>query len=550
MLKVEIANFRNLRRAALHDEGRLSIVVGDNEDGKSSLCGAIQFATSGQAYGLKGSDVSKLITRGEERMQCKVQIGDKMFSRTKSGGETLKENAARLGVSVDVLPLLFDQKLVGDGGNKHIKSFLQNSAEEKFECSVAFKDNPEILNLINKAKIAGNLTTKQIIKYMETMRAQQTAPPRPAVPACSSPTDAMVEAERIKLEETSAKITKAKADLDELADAISKLTRFQNYLTLHANWESIKASANSKDELGETRGVLAAVTSINTNGLDATANVLKGAGYLELSENLAWVSAEIKTKVEAVKAKLTALPPPPKLPPEPTIDDGIKALASSLNVSTAKQAADMLAFAMTQDKELRKYYEDLKAEHTASSYSKLLQNKGTWAAYNDALPKYDEAVEKAKDAWALWDRGVKYIQAAEREFMQNAGDSFGLLVEELGGIILQGRKLKVDLDKGIMLGDESVSLLSLSTQWRVEVAVLAAIAITCKSPLLILDGADILSEKNKGVFMQFLLDRIVPRFEHVLVTATMKGTYEEEKPITLTNVNKWLIRSGEISKVG
>lgn len=549
MLKVEVANFRNLKRANLFDEGRLSIVVGDNEDGKSSLCGAIQFATSGQAYGLKGSEISKLITRGEERMQCKVQIGDKMFSRTKSGGETLKENAARLGVHVDVLPLLFDQKLVGDGGNKHIKAFLQSSAEEMFECSAAFKGNPEILNLINKAKNAGNLTTKQIVKYMETMRAQQTPPPQPAVPSCSSPTPAMVEAEKNKLDEISSNLNKANADLNEATDIISKLTQFQNYLTLHANWEVIKGNANAKDELGVTRGVISAVTAINPDGLRAIAKVLHDAGYLETSANLEGMAEEIQQIIFYAKQKLADFPPPPKLPPEPTISPAISSLAASLNLTTPQQVAQTIALATQEENSIRNKVVALKSQHAASQYSQLLKNQGTWQAYHEALPKYDEAVEKAKDAWAMWDRGVKYIQAAEREFMQNAGDNFGLLVEDLGGIILQGRKLKVDLDKGIMLGEESVTLLSLSTQWRVEVAVLAAIAITCKSPLLVLDGADILSEKNKGVFMQFLLDRIVPRFEHVLVTATMKGTYEEEKPLNLTNVTKWLIRSGEVSRV-
>lgn len=549
MLKLEIANFRNLKRANLFDEGRLSIVVGDNEDGKSSLCGAIQFATSGQAYGLKGSEISKLITRGEERMQCKVQIGDKMFSRTKSGGETLKENAARLGVHVDVLPLLFDQKLVGDGGNKHVKAFLQSSAEEKFECSAAFKDNPEILNLINKAKNAGNLTTKQIVKYMETMRAQQTPPPQPAVPSCSSPTPAMVEAEKNKLDEISSNLNKANADLNEATDIISKLTQFQNYLTLHANWEVIKGNANAKDELGVTRGVISAVTAINPDGLRAIAKVLHDAGYLETSGNLEGMAEEIQQIIFYAKQKLADFPPPPKLPPEPTISPAISSLAASLNLTTPQRVAQTIALATQEENSIRNKVVALKSQHAASQYSQLLKNQGTWQAYHEALPKYDEAVEKAKDAWAMWDRGVKYIQAAERDFMQNAGDNFGLLVEDLGGIILQGRKLKVDLDKGIMLGEESVTLLSLSTQWRVEVAVLAAIAITCKSPLLVLDGADILSEKNKGVFMQFLLDRIVPRFEHVLVTATMKGTYEEEKPLNLTNVTKWLIRSGEVSRV-
>jgi hypothetical protein len=227
----------------------------------------------------------------------------------------------------------------------------------------------------------------------------------------------------------------------------------------------------------------------------------------------------------------------------------VVSLAASLSITTAQQAAGVIALATQQEKEIRDKVSSLRTQHSSSQYAQLLQNQGTWKAYNDALPKYDDAVEKAKSAWAMWDKGVKYIQAAEREFMQNAGDSFGLLVEDLGGIILQGRKLKVDLDKGIMLGEESVALLSMSTQWRVEVAVLAAIAITCKSPLLVLDGADILSEKNKGIFMQFLLDRIVPRFEHVLVTATMKGAYDEEKPLALTNVTKWLIRSGEVSRV-
>jgi hypothetical protein len=122
-------------------------------------------------------------------MHVRCQIGDRIFARTKTGGDPLKGNAERLGVSPDVLPLLFNQRLIGDGGTKHMKAFLASSAIDRFDPRVAFKDDPEVLSLITQANRAGSLTTKQVITYFERQRASQQTPPVPVVPSCPSPTE-------------------------------------------------------------------------------------------------------------------------------------------------------------------------------------------------------------------------------------------------------------------------------------------------------------------------------------------------------------------------
>ena len=114
--------------------------------------------------------------------------------------------------------------------------------------------------------------------------------------------------------------------------------------------------------------------------------------------------------------------------------------------------------------------------------------------------------------------------------------------------MLQGRTLIIHPKDGISLGGETVEELSDSTKWRVSIAIMAAIARTLRSPLLIIDAADILDVVNKADFLGFLSTAVLPYFEHVLVTATPSGDITKEQPVA--GLTKWVLTRGELTKLG
>jgi len=549
MIKLDISNFRNIRRAVLSDEKeKVSFIVGTNEAGKSSICGSIQFAITGQAFGCRGEDAGQLMTHGEERMHVRVQLGDRLFNRTRSTGDSLKGNAERLGINSEILPLVFNQKLIGDGGTKHMRAFLAGAAADRFDPRVAFQTDPETLAMVKQANQSGSLTTKQVIAYCERMRAAQQIPPIPVIPNAVYPTaDMLTLADRdlTDLRQTTAVASEA---LKEAEDVVATLGRLSAYYPALNSWEAIRDQVSKGDALGTRRDKLTRITGINTSALSVIAELLAGT---PASEKLNAAIGDIIELIAAAKFELLKFPPLPVLPRQPDLSEADATFAGQLGITSLPQVMATLTVASAEVSAARQVYTDAAAKTSAAQFAhqQLLQHLGAWRAYEAAVPQHEEATIKSKAEWSRWDSAVKLIEAAERDYSQNVGSSFAQLVSELSSSILQGRKVSIDLEAGMKIGNDPIELLSESTRWRAEVATLAAIAITARSPLLIIDGADILDERNRGLFISYLMDQIAPRFEHVILTATIKGKLEDEKPSSNPAVSKWVIADGVLSKL-
>jgi len=182
-------------------------------------------------------------------------------------------------------------------------------------------------------------------------------------------------------------------------------------------------------------------------------------------------------------------------------------------------------------------------------FAQLQQYEGAYKAYEAALPLYETGLAKAKADWRMWDDAAKRIAAAETQHINTAGDAFGKMVSEFSGFLLQGRKVVINRDTGITIGGLPIEDATPSTQWRIEICVMAAIARSSNSPLLLIDAADILDEQNKASFIDFLKTRIVPFFEHVVVTATCRGKLEDEQPSSDPDITKWTIKNGELTRL-
>lgn len=553
-IRLDIQNFRAIETLSLHSDRKMDIIVGYNEAGKSSLVGAIQFAFTGGAFGHKGKDIERLVRRGSDRpMSVRVQVGNQIVGRTKTTGDPQKAVAERLGVPTDVLPLLFDAKMNGDGGSKAMRTFLDGVASSLFNAAEHFKNDPAIIPLIEMAHRAGRLTTRQIISYCEDMRAGTKAPSEPIMPSWANPSDEGLKTLRRQEEEAAAVWAKTSAESNEnflLVQQIEQIIQYRNSLV---SFEGAKARASVSDPLKNIRDPLIRVLNINENTIPSIQNLIHTAGWEQLAAQFDSSILAIQSAKLGATSALNKHPAPPGLPPVPILPPTATSLYDEL-IRSNVDLATLPNMAVTARKNLMDSRDAVdKAAAGKNEMSKLLgeanQRRGAWDAYNLALPMYDENKIKSETDWKRWDLGAKQILAAEMHHMNQAGDAFASMVTDFGAYVLNGRKLKISRDEGIWLGADPIDECSKSCQWRIEVAIMAAVALTLKSPLLVIDGADILDAKNRALVSAFLIERIVPRFEHTLLTMTPRGKIEEEQTAEQKLVGKWVMTNGELSEL-
>lgn len=551
MIDLDIQNFRNLRRVNLVDKNPISMIMGFNEAGKSSLVAAIQWCETGVAFGHKGKDVDKLVTLGEDRMHVRITLDNGLrFYRTRTGGDALKTVAERHGVSTDVLPLLYHQELCNDGGNRHMKAFLAGQASSRFDPAVTFQSDQDVLYYVNLARRAGNVETKQMLAYMERCRADQKVPSQPMAPNITRPFADDMRKLQAFIDECDQKLAEIRGDLAQCDEASRAVAQLQNFRKAKEAYD-LALSGAKDDSLGDRRAALTAVTHINATTLDSMVEVLQKAGFENASKVVQGAIVELNSARRTAESTLKANPPPKPLPEPPVLNDlaqKYEELFGQMGQSLADIAANLHTEANGKRADQTKI--TIERDDARGQLERAKEAKGAWDAYDESVPRYEETKAKIEAEWNRWDNAIKAIKQAEREFVDRSGDKFAELVSKLSGYILQNRRVTIDQEEGIRLGNELVEDLSLSTRWRVEVAVMAAIAITCNSPLLVIDGVDVLDAQNKGSFLQFLLENVASHFQHIILTSTCKSKLEDEKPFPSgVPITKWILDRGEIHQL-
>lgn len=556
MLDLTVTNFRNLRNVRVVDETNFSLIFGPNEGGKSSLIGSIQWAMTGTAFSRKGAEAEDLRTHGEEKMTGRIGIGAFLVNRTRTGGDSLKSVAERLGVAVDVLPLLFDPRMNGDGGCKAMKSFLDGAATSAFDCNIHFANDPAMMERINTAKRAGKTTTRQIRQYCEDMRAAQKTPPQPVLPAFPKPTEAGMAELRKAKELADQTVQATLADCNEATNLGSILAQIVQYRIDLVNHEKQRAAASTIDSLGQLRGHYQRIIGINENTLAAMAEPFKAAGF-EDAWHLIDSAREMVTGTKAKVAALLASNPAPAAMPKqpPQLNEAADKTYNEIGGADlpAEDLNELIRNCAATASAAREVYSKAFAEQRQAQTNIDVANQqlGAWKSYEASIPAWEESNARLQAEWTRWDYAAKAIETAEIAHVNKAGDIFGNLVSEFSASILGGRKVKVSRDEGILLGPDRITDCSDSTRWRIEVAVMAAVGVLLKSPLLLVDGADILDPKNRQLVSNFLQTQIVPRFQHTIVTMTSNKKREEEPPSDdPTRFTKYWVENGELTKIG
>lgn len=556
MLHLDVTNFRSLRNVVLRDNGRLTIIVGYNEAGKSSFCQAIKFAFNREAFDLKGEDVKKLITYGETRFSIALRCENISASQTTSGGDTQKTLASQLGVTVDMLPLLFDRKMCGDGGNKHMKAFLNGVGAHRFNPLTTFANDPAVLPHIELAVRAGKIGTKAIVQYCTDTRAAQKAPPRPTAPQVGEATEEQLVAAEASVRQLETQIVALQAKRSELTAIATAAANCMIHLQAMAAYEVAKQAAAGTDPLGGHRAALQKLVACNEQALVFCYETVAGAQLLPQTDLKIFADALSIFRTAKVQAtdKLAKNPPLPSAPTMPVLAGSAMELWNKLTIDgkppTAANLTQITSDAASRqaeiDAELTKHRQAQDAQQNWAREGRRVQ--GAWRMYREALPNYERACAVAETEWQKWDHAAKTIEAKELEFLNSAADVFATVVSDMGMDMLQGRKLKIDREQGIFLDQTPISACSESTQWRMEVCIMAAIGRLLKSPILIIDGADVCDVHNRNLLLHFLQKHIVPHFKHCVVTMTATKMLEDEAklPEGTVGVSKWLLHDGEL----
>jgi len=545
MIELDILNFRNLRDLHLHDEGNLSIVAGANEAGKSSLIGAIQWCLTGTAFGLRGTDVELLTTHGETRTSARVKLGDVLVHRTRSGGDSIKSVAERLSVPPDVLPILFHQSMSGDGGNKHLKAFLQGAVSDSFDALTHFASDGEMSERLQRAVRSGARTVKQQVTFCHNMRASSRPPTEPHIPSVVEVIDADIDVLQARMS-SARELYQMTADSCAEAESVhAALSRIEGYQKALGSYQAALKAASAGDPLGARRTALRELVHLRTSSLDALSAIIISAGFDD-AEIISAVHA-LRRLQEAAQVLIDSNPAPPNLPVEPKLAPEDRAIWEAFGGGAVH---DALREAHSQLQELRilrqTTVEDLDRDTTR--YEAAVASRAVWAEYRKSHAVWEDEKASAAVEWQRWDTAAKKLLEAEAAHLELAGKAFECLITEFSKRLLGGRIITVSVEDGIKLGGIPIELVSLSTRWRVEVCVMAAIARYLNSPLFLCDGADILDPQNRDAFTAFVLQSVCPHFVHTIVTTTIRGKLEDEKPLP-PPASKWTLEAGILRKL-
>lgn len=540
MLRLRFQNFRKFRdfEWSVPDEERVSVILGYNEAGKSTIANGIKLALVGEAYGRKGKTITELTTRGQAGLSVQVKTGHWSAHRTDHSGDSISEIADRLGVPAAQLPLLFDSKMAGDGGNKALKDYLSGTSAAKFDPAVEFKDHPQILTCVTQARRAGKLLTAHIIKYCEDQRAASKAPaplPRPESP---KPSDEALQALSAQLVTEEAAERAAHLEHQESLAFGHKTEALVKFVKDSAAYEAAMKLSSIGDPLGEQREKLISAANINVQSIANAAELYRVAGYLGAANALSDALAAAKNASADARATVASNPPPAAMPTAPALSDEarafydqIKAMFGEVTLESLAKVATMAADAYARTGPTHGHWVR-RVHETRQQRDKLMRDKGAWENYEGRSAQVDTARLNAENDWNRWDTAAKSIAFAEKAHMDAQGKQFATTVSAIAAGMLQGRQLTVSPVTGIMLDSVPITEVSESTKWRMEIVVMASIAYSLSSPLLLIDGFDILDHFNREELYKFIFSVAAPYFQHTIMTATPRFTVEQEPLIT------------------
>ena len=551
MINLHIQNFCGLQELTIEDEKPLSIVVGPNESGKTSIARSIEYVFTGAAAGCRGKDILELVHRGQNRMKVELELPGWNLARTKGTGIALKDVAARLGVDISALPAFFNASaLEPQKGARPLKAFLDGLLEGPLTEPETIGGHPELAAAFQAAFQGCSGQPKDMIRYATDRRAKSQSPPAPQQPEQARLATGQLEQLRRGLQEAEKAHDAAQRTAREIAIELDLLKRCRGFVEAKEQHRVAVAKALD-DPLYGRRVFLNHLRETKVEDFRALISDLEGAGYKETAGRFEACIVALADIVKETESQLEANPAPAGVGPEPALSPTTQTVFNALG----DQAMGGISKAIQEAAgRLAKAEQDVQALERVAVYAKECFREGElseslWEHYRLARERHFGEVSNSRTKWNEWDQLITRIETVESHRRAQGIESVLQRIENFGRRLLGGRQIVLSPDGDVFLGGMRYSLLSESTKWRVTVCLMAAIAETANSPILILDGADILDDANRAEIRTFLLEDIVPSFGHTLMLSTARGD-ENDRVAFCGDGTKWFLERGRLERIG
>jgi hypothetical protein len=198
MIDLSVQNFRSLSRARLVDDSPLSVVIGLNQSGKTSLAQAVGFAFCGTVAEI--NDPKLLLQHGAADLRVCLNLPGWTIERSLARGPKVSDIAARLrNIPVHSLPLLFESS-ASLNYSAHLLAFLNSLENGVSDCSEILSSDPDARSLFLQALRLRQGKLRSCLYHAKGQRENMLPRPCPAQPRETKPGPEQLETARATLE--------------------------------------------------------------------------------------------------------------------------------------------------------------------------------------------------------------------------------------------------------------------------------------------------------------------------------------------------------------
>jgi hypothetical protein len=198
MIDLSVQNFRGLSRTRLVDDSPLSVIIGLNQSGKTSLAQAVGFASSGAVGEI--SDPRLLVQRSAADLRLRLNLPGWTIERSLARGPKVSDIAARLGnIPFQSLPLLFESS-ASLNYSAHLSAFLNSLENGVGDYPEILRGDPDARSLFSQALRLRGGKLRSCIYHAKGQSENLSARACPAEPRETNPGIGQLEKARAMLE--------------------------------------------------------------------------------------------------------------------------------------------------------------------------------------------------------------------------------------------------------------------------------------------------------------------------------------------------------------
>lgn len=582
--QISIKEFLAIKHLELDLQTPINLIIGENEQGKSSLRDGIQWCLTGTARGLKThSEQAHLIHDSGKAAEVTITHDDgQAITRRKTPKSpptvegTLPPDLSLVAILSDPLTFLSWPDVQRRETLFRLIPGLNPSPEDIAARLRQHVPDPNF-SLSNLATLAGTKGFKAaeneaIAKRRESKRTlEELKVEEPEDRATIGGRDYILP--DIQEAEIQGALVKLRADRDKLITKRGKVEgEIENLPQLEANLEELKKSRFQPSELPDSQSI----------GDQETAIAIQKESLKKLKADLeaaqitqeafpAFCPAIASAQVPCPRAGELLSGEPPDAETIEQLDAAVLEKEEHIQALEKKLEQDNKRLKIHQEHEteianLETKIKDLQSKQESAEATKPLDEK--IAAIDTRIENGQALHDAVRDFWRQKDAAD---QARERidqikteitnydvlaKALAPDGIPSQLIKETLGPVnevlaqassYLFQNQPPVELtgELEVYRGKTPYSCLSKSARYRVGICFQYALAILTRSRLLMIDEGDILDPLNRACLIEFLLD-IAPQFDTILVFATSNEARPSPVPDLLMT---WWLNDGHISQV-